>query len=317
MKSFRFIAALALVAAATPLAAQEVIHRQVEIAEPGVPPHSGATWVGGSMAGADAVFVHGSGIRFEGPPKKGAPYSAEAVTETTQSLSDGNRIRRENRAMVYRDSEGRTRREEKLGAVGPWAVAGEQPTRIFINDPVAGEHWVLEPENKIARKMKLPSIEQHVNVSNDVNVNVTIEAAGGGPGPILFEHRIERGGVVAGQAGPGASFNTAEQPNVEDLGTRTIEGVDAHGSKITRTIPAGEIGNELPIEVVFERWHSEDLGVDVMTRRSDPRSAETTYKLTNIQRTEPLPGLFQPPPDYEVKEPGADAFIRRTEKKDE
>jgi hypothetical protein len=91
-----------------------------------------------------------------------------------------------------------------------------------------------------------------------------------------------------------------------------IEGVEAKGVKTTRTIPAGEIGNDRPIEIVFEQWHSEELGVDVLTKRSDPRAAETTYKLTNIQRTEPLPSLFQPPPDYEVQE-NKDIIMQRIE----
>jgi hypothetical protein len=100
-------------------------------------------------------------------------------------------------------------------------------------------------------------------------------------------------------------------PAVEDLGARMIEGVEAKGVKITRTIPAGQIGNDRPIEIVFERWTSEELGLDVMTKRSDPRFAETTYRLTNLQRTEPLPGLFEPPPDYTVEEAGGDMLIQR------
>jgi len=288
---------LAAVAVAAPLLAQEVIHRRVEIASPGI----------GMASPTDAVFVHGPGVRLEGPPKKGAPYSAEAVTQTVQRLNDGNRIVRENRAKLYRDNEGRTRREETLHAVGPWAVAGEQPVRIFINDPVAGEHWVLEPENKIARKMNMPRIEDHVRVTKNVNVDVDVTLdVPEGAGPLHTS--VERSHVWV------AEGDVDEAPNVEDLGTRMIEGVEAKGSRITRTIPAGQIGNERPIEVLFERWHSGELGVDVMTRRKDPRSAEITYTLTSIQRTEPLPGMFQPPPDYEVKDAEDNVFIRRIEK---
>jgi hypothetical protein len=307
----RLMCFVALAALAAPGWSQEVIHRRVVVGGPG---HD-ATWVGDGPAIADAVFLHGPGMRFEGPPKKGAPYSAEAVTETVQALGDGNRIVRENRAKVYRDSEGRTRREETLGAVGPWAVAGEHPVRIFINDPVAGEHWVLEPENKIARKMAMPKIEEHVGALADVNVDVDVTVdAPEGAGPRVAR-RIERRELHVSQGAAVAGGTPAERPHVEDLGARTIEGVEAKGTKITRTIPAGEIGNERPIEVVFEQWRSEELGVDVMTKRRDPRSAETTYRLTNIQRTEPLPGLFQPPPDYEVKGAEGDVVIRRMERR--
>ncbi len=312
MKSKTFLIWMAF-ATAAPLLSQ-VVHRRVEIAGPG---GEVKTWVGESPVLADAAFVHGPGVRLEGPPKKGAPYSAEAVTETVQVLSDGNRITRESRAKVYRDSEGRTRREETLSAVGPWAVAGENQERVFLNDPVSGEHWILEPENKIARKMPVPRIADHIGAHGDsdgaVDIDVTVEVSDGGEHP--GEHagtvrrRVENREVIVRRSSPGKGAGPA--PKVEDLGTRMIEGVEATGQRTTRTIAAGEIGNELPIEVVFERWRSEELGVDVMTKRRDPRSAKTTYKLVNIQRTEPLPSLFEPPPDYEVQEPQGDVRIRR------
>ena len=297
--------------AAAPLWSQDVFTQAVPA------PAGGSANVIGWAAragGFDAAFLHGPGIRFEGPPKKGAPYSAEAITETVQTLADGNRIRRENKAKVYRDNDGRTRREETLEAVGPWAVAGEPTTRIFINDPVAGEHWVLEPENKIARKMKIPSFGDHIGFAPFAHAEVgaaVVAPLEGAPRPAPFERRIEERHVQIQHAK--ATMEIQDDAEAEDLGTRMIEGVEAKGTKITRTIPAGKIGNERPIEIVFEQWRSEELGVDVLTKRSDPRAAETTYKLTNVQRTEPLPGLFQPPPDYEVKAQPDEILMRKIE----
>lgn len=288
--------------AVAPLCGQETIHRRVEVAAPaGVVGIEAGQWSGAVAGGFETVSLHGPGIRFDGPPKAGAPYSAEAVTETVQVLSDGNRIAREHRAKVFRDSQGRTRREEKLDVVGPWAVSGEQPERVFINDPVAGVHWVLEPEKKLARKMTIPSVEDHLNVTADVAVNVEVDVeAKGSQSRTRMRHQS-----VAFAGDP------ADAPAVEELGVRMVEGVEAKGVKITRTIPAGQIGNQRPIEIIFERWTSEELGVDVMTKRSDPRAAETTYRLTNIQRTEPLPGLFEPPPDYTVDEGGGNVMFER------
>src|ERR1051325_6350071 len=88
----------------------------------------------------------------------------------------------------------------------------------------------------------------------------------------------------------------------EDLGKQTIEGVEAEGTRTTITIPAGEIGNERAIEIVNERWYSPELQLVVMTRHSDPRSGEMTYKLTNINRAEPAKSLFEVPAGYTVKE---------------
>ena len=79
---------------------------------------------------------------------------------------------------------------------------------------------------------------------------------------------IERRIVVAS---PGSNAATRG----ESLGKRMIEGVEADGTRYTTVIPAGQIGNEREIEVVFERWHSAELGVDVSTKRSDPRSGVT------------------------------------------
>jgi hypothetical protein len=98
------------------------------------------------------------------------------------------------------------------------------------------------------------------------------------------------------------------KPVVEDLGMQTIEGVSAEGTRTTVTIPAGQIGNDKPIVTETERWYSPELQVTVMTKRTDPRTGTNTYKLTNINRSEPAPALFQVPSDYTVVEPE----IRRT-----
>jgi hypothetical protein len=87
---------------------------------------------------------------------------------------------------------------------------------------------------------------------------------------------------------------------VEPLGKKMVEGVEAEGRRSTVTIPSGEIGNTLPIEIVDENWYSPDLQILVMTRHSDPRSGETTYRLTNIKRNEPDRSLFGVPADYTI-----------------
>ena len=75
---------------------------------------------------------------------------------------------------------------------------------------------------------------------------------------------------------------TAWDEKTEVLPSRSIEGVMAEGKRVTRTIPAGAIGNEQPIVSVTEEWRSPELQVLVMTRTSDPRTGESVYKLQNI-----------------------------------
>jgi hypothetical protein len=90
------------------------------------------------------------------------------------------------------------------------------------------------------------------------------------------------------------------QANTEDLGSQTMEGVLVNGVRTTRTIPAGEIGNDKPISIVTEVWTSPDLKTIVYSKRSDPRMGEQTFQLTNIVRSEPDVSLFTVPPDFKI-----------------
>ena len=80
-----------------------------------------------------------------------------------------------------------------------------------------------------------------------------------------------------------------------------MEGVSVEGKRVTRTIPAGQIGNVQPIVTTSEVWFSPELQLVVMSKHSDPRFGETSYQLTGIQRTEPDHSLFEVPPGYTVK----------------
>ncbi len=89
-------------------------------------------------------------------------------------------------------------------------------------------------------------------------------------------------------------------PDVEQLGTKVVEGVQADGTRTTLTIPAGQIGNDNPIQIVDEVWRSPDLQVIVHSEHTDPRMGTTVYSLQNISRSDPSPALFQVPADYTV-----------------
>jgi hypothetical protein len=196
----------------------------------------------------------------------GAPYSAQVVTEHTQTLPDGNTIHTTTTAMVYRDSQGRTRREQEIGAIGPWAAQGTPRKVISITDPVAGVIHTLNPDTQVAREM-----------------------------PFRARARAWRAAKTAGQK--------PENPNVktESLGTQVIGGVTAQGTRITRTIPAGQVGNQAPIVITTERWYSPELQTDVMRKQVNPEFGETTFQLTNIVRAEPDASLFQVPPNYTIR----------------
>jgi len=102
-------------------------------------------------------------------------------------------------------------------------------------------------------------------------------------------------------AGAITKLTASGEPKTEQLGTMSIEGVQAQGTRTTITIPAGEIGNDRPINIVDERWYSPDLQMTIMTKHSDPRMGETNFRLSNINRSSPPSYMFEVPADYTVK----------------
>jgi len=263
------------------------------------------------QAGPMTMDFIGAEMSFSDKPVKGAPYSADGVTETTQTLADGNRITRKSTASVYRDSAGRTRREETMAAIGPWAAGSDAPKLVFIQDPVANVSYHLDPQTHEAHK--LPMGRGGLFLS---------QAGEPGPSPKFFTARGSAAGGAEGAvaAGPAAQIAVqgvpgakAVKPDVktEPLGKQTIEGVEAEGTRTTMTIPAGAIGNELPMSTVSERWYSSELQTVVMSKRSDPRFGETVYRLTNIQRSEPAANLFEVPSDYTVTESEGPQVIKK------
>ncbi len=244
--------------------------------EPPPPPGSGPA---GPFA--ERVELMGFEGLNSGKIVKNAPFSATASSETTQSLQDGTTIHRNTSSALYRDSQGRFRREVTLSGFGPLQTSGKARTMITIGDPVAGVHYLLDPEQKVAHKMTPPEGGKRGAWSNG-----NAEA---------FDQKMQQ---------RMAKEEASGEVKKESLGTQVINGINAEGTRITRTIPAGQIGNDKPIQIVFERWYSPDLQIVVKSMRNDPRFGTTTYALTNVQRAEPAAALFTVPSDYTVKEGG-------------
>jgi hypothetical protein len=199
------------------------------------------------------------------------PYSADIVNEVVQELPDGNRIERRTMGSVARDSRGRVRREQPLTAVGPVVPRGD--TRmVTISDPVTRVHYSLDSGRKVATRSRPPQ-------SGTANARGAIEK------------------------GPGAPAQAAPlDARTEPLGEKEYEGIRVNGTRTIATIPAGAVGNLHPIDVVSERWYSDELRVVVFSRRVDPRYGETIYSLRNVMRVEPDASLFQVPVDYTVQD---------------
>lgn len=265
---------------------------------------------------------------------KGAPYSADTIVEGSQTLADGNRINRKTTGRVYRDGEGRTRREEDrdFSASTPNGPVSARMTSISIIDPVAGFSYSLDPENKIAwrtpigganaimgkleasqveakreleekmramdeQKMKMPSPEGTRARGSAGAEEKERVAAAGGAGPVMMR-----------SGGPG------DDRRPGPIEHRTIDGLAVEGRKNTTVIAAGQIGNEQPITITSEEWRSPELNVLVLTKHSDPRMGDSSYRLVNIIRAEPDRSLFMVPSDFTVKDTGIRKMLEESRK---
>ena len=86
----------------------------------------------------------------------------------------------------------------------------------------------------------------------------------------------------------------------EDLGTDTLNGLEAKGIRRVYAVPADGGGGGQPVEVTDEIWHSPELHLDLLRRYTDPRIGENTAAISNLKREEPPASMFELPPGYTI-----------------
>lgn len=236
--------------------------------EPGGPPP-----FGGPMELMGFEGMHG------GKVVKGAPFSATATSETSETLQDGTQIHRSTQIAMFRDSQGRSRHEVTFTGFGPLQASGGPKKMVSISDPVAGARFLLNNEEKTAHRMNFHPHDAGVAADSATTREGRRQA-----------HMAEE--------------EAAGLLKQESLGTQTINGVVAEGTRTTRIIPAGKIGNDKALQIVSERWYSPDLQIVLKSTNTNPWSGTTTYTVTNIQRTEPAATLFTVPSDFTVQTGG-------------
>lgn len=227
-------------------------------------------------------------------PVLGSPYSATITNESIQTLADGNRIVQSSSGTTARDSQGRTRRDATLPAIGNLSAANA-PHLVFIEDPVAKVSYILNLADKTAQKLTAPPAgaqfaDGPVFAAGTVSVKAGNAAAPLPPLPpppgIFFQKFM--------------ASDENSQVSTEDLGSQPMEGIFVKGVRTTHTIPAGQIGNDKAIEIVTEVWTSPDLKTVVYSKRNDPRMGEQVFQLKNIVRAEPDASLFSVPADFKM-----------------
>lgn len=205
---------------------------------------------------ASAEFAFGGGVIV-----RGAPFSAVAVSETVQTLSDGSHVTRRRTARLYRDAEGRARIER-----GHDANRGQTFT---LYEAVSGATYVVSARHRSVLELVPPAADAST-----------------------------RRAKVVTRESPPEDIRAIAGETIESLGTRVIEGVEAEGVRVTSQAPAKAGGQ--PGRVVYERWYSHELRRDVLIKCSDPRFGEAVFRLTGINRAEPSPDLFAIPAGYKV-----------------
>jgi hypothetical protein len=202
-------------------------------------------------------------LRFGDRLVKGQPFSAETVMEDTRRLFDGNTVTKSSHGAIYRDNAGRTRREQPLELIGGVNISGA--------------------DGKPTTLVFINDFDSRTQYFLDV------------------KNKVARKHGIAGDA-PGEP-PMIEDAKTESLGTKTIEGVQAEGTRITFEIPAGRLGNDKPIQVVTENWFSPELQMMILSRHVDPLAGEHVFKLMNIKRGEQSADMFTVPSDFKVEGP--------------
>jgi hypothetical protein len=268
--------------------------------------------LGGGQFDGKALTV--AGQPFDDEVVTGRPFTADSVIQINQTLADGNRIITSQTTAVTRDGQGRTRSEKIFASA---SGDGEQQKTVFISDPVKQVRQVFGPDH-VVHELPLSAFSLQPYA-------ISISTAHAAPQGSQQVQRFSTSRGAAGGALRGRptgvrqlqQFSTANSPPVaeeqslnqpgelkeEHLGTQMIGGVEADGIRTTLTIPVGQVGNESPIVITDERWYSPELQVTVLVKHIDPRFGESSYRLTNIQRTEPPASMFQAPADYPIERP--------------
>jgi hypothetical protein len=220
---------------------------------------------GAPPAPPNAQFI-GAELRFGDKQVDGQPFSAQTVFEDTRRLYDGSTVTRSEHGAIYRDGAGRTRREQPLQMVGGVQVSGAngQPQMLVF----------------------INNFTDRTQIFLDSN------------------NKVARMNPIRGDIAPPAGPPQPKDAKTESLGTKTIEGVQAEGTRMTFEIPAGDLGNDKPIQVVTETWYSPELQVIVLSRHVDPIAGEHVFRLVNIKRAEPSPELFTLPAGFRVENGG-------------
>ncbi len=206
------------------------------------------------------------------PSLANAPFSANVETEWTKILPDGTTATQKNHRTIARDSSGRIFQERRYFS----PTGDKQPTplsQLEYMDPNRHEYYRCVPQQKTCYLTQWQARALSAMPAGATGLQVCGCATAHRPGMTVKE---------------------------EALGQKNLEDVDVTGSREITTIAAGQIGNEKAEPIVKEFWYSPRLGINLITKRFDPRSGMQNFAVDHVSLNEPDPKLFEPPIDYQV-----------------
>jgi hypothetical protein len=199
-------------------------------------------------------------------PIPNAPFSGTVLVEQTKIQPNGNTLQLWSKREIARDNEGRIYNEFRP-FVPTTTKTVPDPTVIHLYDPQNRMTEYLYPAKKMYQMMIL-NRPPRTDTPDDF-------------------------ASPAGAAAPASEFTQRE-----DLGYRTIMGLEVHGVRVTQTLTAEESGTGQEVTVTNEYWYSEALRLNLAAKHQDPRSGSVTTTMTQIVRAEPSGALFGVPADY-------------------
>ena len=225
---------------------------------------------GSILTNGHSVFP---GPRNDVPPLFNAPYTLTRMVSSVQRLANGTTITRNMTIKEAKDSSRRVYSE--MHRIVPRLDEEQKDSVVYtVADPQARTYLQWNSRSKEATLTREPE---------PITLRTSTPFA---PQTLTTE----------------TPEHTHPQVAREDLGTRTIAGLEARGTRTTRVIPVGQEANDAPLTFTTERWISTEYSITVLMVRDDPRSGTRTEVVTEFQPREPDPALFQSPEGYTIKE---------------
>jgi hypothetical protein len=204
---------------------------------------------------------------FGGKVVTGKPILATITITHTETLP-GNSISSTTTGIFARGTDGSTYRNVKFKAIGPWEASGKPQELSYIRNEANGMEYIINVTKGKYRAFPIrerkPKLEGNEGKKDRPNSN-------------------------------DETVNDNPNGSYTDPITKTVYPADDR--QVTRTIPAGAIGNQFALVITSERWYSSALDLLLEDTHTDPRFGTTTYQLSNIGQS-PASSLFTPDPSF-------------------